>query len=194
MAKQSKKHISKVSPKRADLTDHSKVGSKNVPELDRGSNRDFYNEEKPPQINKIQFVNFLLGKEWYGVEISRVRDVTMVSEVTDLPCAPNYITGIANLRGNILSITDLKKIFGLEPTPLTKESRFLVLEIGELNTGVIVDGVSKVIDVALNKIDPALETLEPERAEYIKGVCKSDDVFFAILNVERIFALGTKEQ
>lgn len=150
---------------------------------------DFYEEERQPEAHKIRFINFRLGKEWYGVEISKVKDVSKVSEVVYLPCAPSHISGIVNLRGNILSITDLKNLFGLLPTIFTKESRILVISSGEFETGIIVDAISDVIDVELKNIDPPLETLEPQHAEYITGECKIGDIFFAILKVEKIFAL-----
>ena len=154
-----------------------------------GLDKDFYDEERRPEARKLRFINFRLGKEWYGVEISKVKDVAKIFELTYLPCAPAHIAGIVNLRGNILSITDLKKIFGLTPLPIGRESRILVIRANEFETGIVVDEISKVADVELNNIAPPLETLDPERAEYIVGECKSGDVFFAILNVEKIFAL-----
>lgn len=160
-----------------------------APDAGAGLVKDFYDEERRPQARKLRFINFRLGKEWYGVEISKVKDVAKLFELTCLPCAPAHIAGVVNLRGNILSITDLKKIFGLTPLPISKESRILVICANEFETGIVVDEISKVVDVDLNNIDPPLETLDPERAEYILGECKSEDVFFAILNVEKIFAL-----
>lgn len=153
----------------------------------------FYDDERKPQVRKTQFVNFLLGNEWYAVEISHVSHICRVFEITPLPCAPNHIAGIVNLRGNILSVTDLKKLFGLLPVALTKESRIVVLSVGGIETGIVVDKISNVIDVDLAKIDPPLETLEPEKAEFIIGECKLDSVFFAILNAEKILALKERQ-
>lgn len=150
---------------------------------------DFYEEERRPEVHKMSFINFRLGREWYGIEISKVKDVAAVSGVTSFPCASPHISGIVNFKGNILSITDLKQLFGLAPSPLTKDSRILVIASGEFETGIIVDEVSKVVEVELNNIDPPLDTLEAERADYIVGECKIGDIFFAILKVERIFAL-----
>lgn len=151
--------------------------------------KDFYEEERGLEARRISFINFRLGKEWYGVEISKVKDVAKVCEIIELPGAPAYISGIVNLRGNILSITDLKKLFGLAPSPFTKDSRILVVYAGEFETGIIADEVSKVSEVELSNIDPPLDTFEAERADYIVGECKIGDIFFAILKVERIFAL-----
>ena len=152
--------------------------------------KDFYEEERRPEAQKISFINFRLGREWYGVEISKVKAVAAVSEVTYLPCVPPYIAGIVNLRGNILSITDLKQLLGLVASPFTKDNRILVITSSEFETGIIVDEVSKVIEVELNNIDPPLDTLEAERADYIVGECKIGDIFFAILKVEKSFALN----
>lgn len=162
---------------------------KNLTEASEDLYKDFYEEERRTEARKISFINFRLGKEWYGVEISKVKDVAGIPEVTYLPGAPPYISGIVNLRGNILSITDLKKLFGLAPAPFTKEGRILVIYAGGFETGIIVDEVSKVAEVELNNIDPPLDTLEAEGADYIVGECKIGGIFFAILKVEKIFAL-----
>lgn len=170
-----------------------KAPKSDVSEAEKELDLALYEEQKPP-APKIQFINFLLGKEWYGVEISHVSGVCRLFTATHLPCAPDYIGGIVNLRGNILSITDLKKIFGLPATPSTQENRIVVLQSGGFETGIIVDKISNVVDVELAKIDPPLETLEPDKAEFIIGECKLGETFFAILNVEKIFALRGRQE
>jgi len=70
-------------------------------------------ERKEPKEETWQFVVFRISCEWYALEIIKVRGITKIEKITYLPSAPTYIAGIVNLRGNILSVTDLKSIFGL---------------------------------------------------------------------------------
>ncbi|PIQ89333.1 MAG: hypothetical protein COV72_03540 [Candidatus Omnitrophica bacterium CG11_big_fil_rev_8_21_14_0_20_42_13] len=156
------------------------------------SSIDFYEDENRPRERRIKFVTFSLGKEWYGIEISKVKDVSMLAEVVRLPCVADYISGIVNLRGNIISVTDLRKLLGLSHAALTKNSRLLVINSREIETGIIVEDTPKVVDVELSKIDPPLEIFDQERAEYIVGVCKLEDIFFAILNVEKILSVRNR--
>ncbi|HDZ77472.1 MAG TPA: hypothetical protein ENH41_05260 [Candidatus Omnitrophica bacterium] len=172
MSKQSKKQIKKKQVLEA--------GVELIPDL--------YEEGGKPKKSKLQFISFVLGNEWYGVEISKIKDVSALSTITYLPCAPLHIAGIVNLRGNIVSVTDLRKLLGLSPVPTTKESHILVIQAGEFETTIVVDRTPKAMEIELSKIDPPLETLDPSRAEYIVGVCKLKNIFFAILNVEKILA------
>lgn len=149
---------------------------------------DLYAEWSKPKKPRVQFISFALSSEWYGVEISKIKDVSAFSAITYLPCAPRHITGIVNLQGNIVSVTDLRKMLGLGPVAMTNESHLLVIQSGEFETAIVVDKTPKAVDVELSIIDPPPETLDPSRAEYIVGVSKLKDIFFAILNVERILA------
>lgn len=139
-----------------------------------------------------QLVVFRLSGEWYGVEITKVKEVVRAYGITYLPSAPEHITGIVNSRGNILSVTDLKKIFGLPPEELTDKARLVVIESGVLETGLLVDTVADAVEVPVSKIDPALSTIPSERAEYIEGECKIGDKLVGILNIAKVLEIGNK--
>lgn len=134
----------------------------------------------------VQLVVFRLSAEWYGVEISNTKEVIKVGRITYLPSSPSYVSGITNLRGNILSVTDLKKVFGLPPEELSEKSRLVVIESGIFETGLLVDEVMEVMEVPLSKIDPALETIPSGRAEYIEGESRIDGKLIGILNARKI--------
>ena len=146
---------------------------------------DIYEKVEPKEETR-QFVIFRISSEWYGLEILKVRSITKIEKITYLPSAPSYIAGIVNSRGNILSVTDLKKIFGLPDEGLTNESRLVVIEQGNLETGLLVDEVACVADVAVTKIDPALTTLPLEKAGYIEGEFRIEERLVGILKVENI--------
>jgi purine-binding chemotaxis protein CheW len=147
-------------------------------------------EKKEPKEEARQFVAFRLGAEWYGVAILKTREIVKAKPATYLPSSPAHISGIVNLRGNILSITDLKKVFGLSVERLTERSRFVVIETGELMTGLLVDEVSGIVDIPVSKIDPPLSIIAQEIAQYLEGVARVDDKLIGILKVEKLLGIG----
>ena len=146
---------------------------------------DLYEREEPKEQTR-QIVVFRLFREWYGVEITSVREVTRAGKITYLPSSPEYIAGIVNLRGKILSVTDLKTMIGLPHEEPTDKTRIIAVESGMLETGLLVDEVVESIEVPVSRIEPPLVTLPVEEAGYIEGQCKVDNKLIALISVERI--------
>jgi purine-binding chemotaxis protein CheW len=146
---------------------------------------DLYEREVSKE-KTLQLIVFRLTREWYGVEITRVKEVIKVGKITYLPSCPEHIAGIVNLRGYILSVTDLKPILGLPHEEPTEKTRIIAIESRFFETGFLVDEVVESIEVPLSKIEPALLTLPAERAKYLEGQCKVDDKLIAIVNVEKV--------
>ena len=121
----------------------------------------------------VKLVFFRLAREWYGVEITKVKEVIKVEKITYLPSSPEHIAGIVNLRGNILSVTDLKRFFALPHEELTEKTRIVAIESGIVETGLLVDEVAEAIEVPVSVIDPPLATIAPEMGEYIDGQCNA---------------------
>ena len=143
-------------------------------------------ETKEVKEETVRLVVFRLSGEWYSVPISKVKEVDKVEKIAYLPSSPDQIAGIVNLRGNILAVLDLKKVFNLPQEPLTERSRLVVVEEGVLEVGLLSDAVVEVSEVAVKKIEPALSTLDAARVEYLAGQVKIGDRLVGILNVERI--------
>jgi purine-binding chemotaxis protein CheW len=143
-------------------------------------------ETNEPKEETVRLVVFRLSEEWYGVQISNVKEVGKVERISYLPSSPDQICGIVNLRGNILAVLDLKKVFNLPQEPLTEKSRLVVIEEGVLEVGLLSDAVVEVSEVPVKKIEPALSTLDAARVEYLTGQVKAGDKLIGILNVERI--------
>jgi purine-binding chemotaxis protein CheW len=142
----------------------------------------------------LQIIVFRLSREWYGVEITKVKEVTKVGKITYLPSCPEHIAGIVNLRGNILSVTDLKRIFNLPHEELTEKTRIIAVELGTLETGLLVDEVIESIEVPLSKIEPPLITIPSERARYIEGQCKVDNKLIALVSVQKVLGREIDEE
>jgi purine-binding chemotaxis protein CheW len=120
----------------------------------------------------LEVVEFLLSYEKYGIESSYVREVYPMKELTLLPSTPSFVLGIINVRGQILSVIDLKKFFDLPGKGLTDLNKVIILHSDRMEFGILADGIMGVRDVSLNELQPSLPTLTGVREEYLKGVTR----------------------
>ena len=134
---------------------------------------------------RIEVVEFVLAQESYAVESQHVRDVYPLEQLTPLPCTPAYVLGIVNLRGEILSVIDIKKFFDLPEKGLTDLNKVIVLESGSMRFGILADVIIGVRAISLTDIQPSLPTLTGIREEYLKGVTPDRTV---ILDAEKLLA------
>lgn len=121
---------------------------------------------------RIEVVEFLLAHECYALESRYVREVYPLENLTPLPCTPAFVLGIVNLRGEILSVIDLKKFFELPEQGLTDLNKVIVLQSGNMLFGVLADAILGVRSIARTKIQSSLPTLTGIRADYLTGVTK----------------------
>jgi len=146
---------------------------------------DLYGKEELKE-EALQLIVFRLAREWYGVEITKVKEIIKTGKITYLPSSPEFIVGIVNLRGNILSVTDLKTIFSLPYEESTEKTRIIVIKSGVLETGLLVDEVVESIEVPVSKIEPVLLSIPEEEGIYIEGQCKVDNKLVALISVEKV--------
>lgn len=138
---------------------------------------------------QIRLVPFSLADEWYAVDIDNVIEVLKLPSITKAPNLPDFILGVTNIRGNITSVTDPKRLFGLQESTVTPENRIIVIRAGRKTTGLLVDSVGKAIVLPLDSVQPALSTIPEIKADYIKGGAKlADGRLFTILDMERIMS------
>src|SRR3954464_14365938 len=117
----------------------------------------------------LQLVGFRIGRETFGVPIDMVHEIVRVPEITAVPDAPNYIEGVINLRGKIVSIVDLRKRFGETRIEPSRKNRILVAEIQNKMVGLIVDAASEVIRLPQAEIEAPPEVLEESELKYVTG-------------------------
>jgi len=118
----------------------------------------------------IEIVEFILAYERYAVETHYVREVYPLENLTPLPCTPGFVLGIVNVRGEILSVIDIKKFFDLPEKGLTDLNKVIVLQAGNMLFGILADAIVGVRHIPLTDIQPSLPTLTGVREEYLKGV------------------------
>ena len=102
-------------------------------------------KEKKAIMEDVQVAAFKLLKEEYGVNILNVQEIKVLTDITRVPFAPDYIKGVINLRGSVLPVIDLKRRIGLEDAPYTDATRIIIMKIGEFSIGMIVDAVTEVL-------------------------------------------------
>jgi purine-binding chemotaxis protein CheW len=143
-------------------------------------------EEKKKEY---QLVVFKIGDEEFGVDISQVREIVRLIEVTYMPKAPAFIEGVVNLRGQIVAVIDLAKRLGIPSRPRGEATRIIVIEIGENTVGMIVDSVSEVLRISSGEIEEVPGLIETEVPEhYIRGVGKLKDRLLVLLDLSRVLS------
>lgn len=134
---------------------------------------------------ELEFVEFLLAHEKYAVETRHVREVYPLENLTPLPCAPAFVLGIVNLRGEIFSVIDIKKFFDLPEKGLTDLNKVIVLRSDSMLFGILADAILGVRRVPVSEIQPSLPTLTGIREKYLKGVTPERTV---LLDAEKLLA------
>jgi len=135
----------------------------------------------------LEIVEFMLAHERYGVETPFVSEIHPLTNLTPLPCTPAFVPGIVNLRGEIVSVIDLKKFFDLPEKGLTDLNRVIVLQSDAMRFSVLADVVLGVRRVPVAEIQAALPTLTGIREQYLKGVTSERTI---ILDAAKLLADG----
>lgn len=133
----------------------------------------------------IEVVEFILAHERYAVVSEYVREVYPLEDITPLPCTPAFVLGIINVRGEILSVIDIKKFFDLPEKGLTDLNKVIVLESEDMVFGIVADAISGVRRIQRAGIQPTLPTLTGIREDYLLGVTAEHVV---ILAAEKLLA------
>jgi purine-binding chemotaxis protein CheW len=138
----------------------------------------------------LQLVGFRIGKETFGVPINLVHEIVRLPEITAVPDAPEYIEGVINLRGKIVSIVDLRKRFGETHIEASRKNRILVAEIERKMVGLIVDAASEVIRLAESEIEAPPEIFQESDVKYVTGVGKLHGRLVILIDLSKILQKG----
>jgi len=138
----------------------------------------------------LQLVGFRIGKETFGVPIHLVHEIVRVPEITAVPDAPEYVEGVINLRGKIISIIDLRKRFGERTIEKTRKNRILVAEIESRMVGLIVDTASEVLRVSQDEIEAPPEAFSESEVKYVTGVGKLNGRLVILIDLTKIMQKG----
>jgi purine-binding chemotaxis protein CheW len=134
----------------------------------------------------VQCVTFELENETYGINVMQVQEVLRETEVAPVPGAPHYVIGIINLRGNVVSVIDARRRFGLSPVDKTDLTRIIVIEVMKQIIGILVDSVAEVVDVKVSDIETAPNVGNDETSRYIDGVVSKDDKLLILVDLNKL--------
>ena len=138
----------------------------------------------------IQWVTFRLADEVYGVNVMQVQEVVRVTEIAPVPGAPNYVLGIINLRGNVVTVIDTRTRFGLGTKEEDDSTRIIILEVDNNVIGILVDSVAEVANLRTSEIEttPNLGNEDNARARYIQGVHSREDGILILIDVNKMLS------
>lgn len=148
-----------------------------------------------------QLVVFDLANEHYGVDIAAVEGIIKMQTITAVPRASAFVRGVTNLRGKVLPVIDLRQRFGLAAETPTRDSRIVVVEIPAtapgggvigVTVGMVVDGVSEVLRVSAEVIEPPSPLVTTVDSAFLKGIAKMDQRLILLLDISRV--LSTRDQ
>ena len=146
-------------------------------------------KEKKAIMEDVQVAAFKLLKEEYGVNILNVQEIKVLTDITRVPFAPDYIKGVINLRGSVLPVIDLKRRIGLEDAPYTDATRIVIMKIGEFSIGMIVDAVTEVLTISGRDINPAKDVSDSTSNRFVNSIGNIDARLIIMLNLDEIVDL-----
>ena len=134
----------------------------------------------------VELATFYVGDALCGMDILNVQEINKHVEITKVPQSPDYVTGILNLRGQIVTIIDIGKKLGLSPTKLSNESRNIIVKSKEEYIGLVVDSIADVVRADSEKVEPAPANIGGVQGTFFEGVFKTENRLIGILNVEEV--------
>jgi purine-binding chemotaxis protein CheW len=174
-----------------------------VPELTleqaapRSHNISFFGSQTREERKAVEptehLATFFLAGEEYGVDVRLVQEIIRVSDITQVPRAPQFVKGVINLRGRIIPVIDLKRKLGLGEVEITKQARIVVVKVRERQMGLLVDGASQVLKVPVSLIEAAPEEIVEIDASYIRGVAKLEKRLIILVDLLKVVPVEQRD-
>lgn len=143
------------------------------------------------QGSVVQYVTFCLGKELFGVEVQRAREILNLCSMTEVPQTPDFMLGVINLRGQVVPVIDMRLKLNIEAGEDTQDTCIIVVEIlvddEPIIIGLLADAVSEVMDILDSQIEPPPKLGTKINTEFIKGMGNVDGEFLILLDIDRVF-------
>ncbi|MCH7511247.1 MAG: chemotaxis protein CheW [Chloroflexi bacterium] len=137
-----------------------------------------------------QLVVFDLANERYGVDIGTVREIIRMQEITHVPNSPDYVDGVTNLRGKVIPVVNLRRLFGLEPGEETNDTRVVVIEIEGEDIGVRVDAVAEVLRIAESSVEQETSAVVTTMdSDYMQGIANPGQGLIILLDLAKALSV-----
>ena len=144
------------------------------------------NNETSTDVREEQLVAFQLSGQAYAVDIASVFEIIRISAITSVPRTPHFVEGVINLRGKIIPVIDLCKRFNLPQSEKTNASRIIIVEEEGNTIGMVVDGVSEVLSIPIDSIEPPPPMIHGIDAAYLRGISIIDGTLTILLNLGKV--------
>jgi purine-binding chemotaxis protein CheW len=136
----------------------------------------------------LQWVTYHLGDEIYGINVMQVQEVLRLTEIAPVPGAPEYVLGIINLRGNVVTVIDTRTRFGLQYQEPDERARIIIVEVSGNVIGMLVDAVAEVVYLHQSEIDTAPNVSNDDSSRFIQGVCNRDENLLILVEVNKLLS------
>jgi purine-binding chemotaxis protein CheW len=148
-------------------------------------------ETKPTANSKkiIELATFYIGDALCGMDILKIQEINKIMQMTKVPQAPEYVLGILNLRGQIVTIIDLGQKLGLGKTDLSQDPRNIIVNSAGGHVGLLVRKISDVVSADMEKKERAPANMRGIQGEYFTGVYKTESHLIGILNVDKVLSI-----
>ena len=142
------------------------------------------------QTKSGKYLTFVLAEEFYGLEILKVREIIGLMPITAVPRMPNFMKGVINLRGKVIPVIDLRLKFEMPEADHTEETCIIVVRVGEVEIGVLVDRVSEVLNIGGADIEDAPSFGTQVNTDFILGMGKAGNRVTILLDIARVLTQG----
>ncbi len=150
---------------------------------------------KQAQRNRAgKYLTFVLAEEEYGLEILTVREIIQMMGITSVPRTPDFVKGVINLRGKVVPVVDLRRKLGMDEGEQTQQTCIIVVNIGSVEMGVVVDCVSEVLDIADDQIEDAPCFGTTVNTDFILGMGKAGKRVITLLDIGQVLTGNEKVQ
>lgn len=143
------------------------------------------------QGDEPKFATFYVGETLMGIEIRQVEEINRLLEVTPVPQAPPYVRGVINLRGEVVTVIDLRQMLGLPAAVAARDSRNVIVDSHGERIGLMVDRVADVVETSADAIDRPPPNLSGVDGRFFAGVCQLATGLLVLLDVEAVLATDT---
>lgn len=134
------------------------------------------------------YVTFSLADETYAIDVLQVQEVLKLTEIAPVPGVPNYILGIINLRGDVVTVIDARRRMGLPEREPDDASRIVIIDIDNQNVGIMVDAVAEVVQIPPESVDPAPAVGNDQSSRFILGVTSSEEGLTILISLEKLLS------
>lgn len=139
--------------------------------------------------NIVELATFYIGDALCGMDILKVQEINKLMQMTKVPQAPEYVLGILNLRGQIVTIIDLGKKLGLGETDISRDPRNIIVNSAVGHVGLLVIKIGDVVAADMEKLEPPPANMRGIQGDFFTGVYKTQNTLIGILDVEKVLSL-----